>query len=252
MSTRIGLVSFLFALPLGGCATYWQASALEEKVDRLIQNTNRATMSQIFGEQATVITSKMDTLGDEQKEKLDTIIESYERGSTSLEEVRASVLGTLGGNDRVVSNPRGMWVRTEEGKRSHAIGNNATLKKCQLLPEESLPASIANNKSLAAFKWGKGEHKGKTVLFPWELTMSSFTKEIVENSARRTAQEILRMAGDKGWNRPVHIQVVTEPNQNLKINTPGAESEVFVTTESGATEPQPEAQPPEPQPEPQK
>lgn len=227
----IRTLTLALALPFTGCATYWQASALEEKLDRLVLATNRETMSAIFGEQATAINSKMDSLSEEEKEKLDTLIESYERGNSSLDEVRSSVLGTLGGSDRVVANPRGMWVRDEEGKRTKAIGVNQTIKKCALIAEEQLPATITESKGLAQFKWGKGEINGKVVLFPWELTMSSFTKEIVENSARRTAQEILRMAGDKGWNRPVHIQVVTEPGQNLKVNVPGAENEVFVTGE---------------------
>lgn len=239
---RILTLSLLVA-PQVACATYWQAKDLEEKIDLLVKNTNRETMSAIFGEQASAINSKMDSLSGEEKQKLDTLIEGYQRGNTSLEEVRSSVLGTLGGSDRVVANPRGMWVRDEEGKRTKAIGANATIKKCALISEDDLPAAITQSKGLAQFKWGRGEVNGKVVLFPWELTMSSFTKEIVENSARRTAQEILKMAGDKGWNRPVHIQVVTEPGQNLKVNVPGAENEVFVTGE------QPAGQAPQPAPQ---
>jgi hypothetical protein len=220
------------ALPAGGCATYWQVSDLEEKVDRLVQNTNRATMTQLFGEQSSAITQKMETLSSEEQEKIDTLLVSYEKGATSLEEVRASVLGTMGGNDRVVSNPRGIWVRTEEGKRAQAIGNNTKLKNSQLVPESELPVSITQNKALAGFRWGRAEVHGKTVLFPWELTMSLFTKEIVENTARRTAQEFLKMAGDKAWNRPVQIQVVTEAGQNLRVTTPETEAEVFVITGS--------------------
>lgn len=228
MGSWIRILTLASTLPLGACATYWQAKDLEEKVDLLIKNTNRETMSAIFGEQATAITQKMDTLSGEERGKLDTLIEGYQRGNTSLEEVRSSVLGTLGGSDRVVANPRGMWVRDEDGKRTKAIGVNATIKKCQQISDDDLPANIKESKALAQFKWGRGELNGKAVLFPWELTMSSFTKEIVENSARRTAQEILKMAGDKGWNRPVHIQVVTEPGQNLRVNVPGADNEVYV------------------------
>lgn len=227
--------------PFSGCATYWQAKDLEEKVDRLVQATNRETMTQIFGEQATAITQKIDTLSSEEQSKLDGLITSYERGATSLEAVRASVLGTLGGSDRVVSNPRGIWVRTEEGKRAQAIGFNVKIKNAALLAEGDLPAGIAQNKSLAAFRWGKGEVNGKSVLFPWELTMSAFTKEIVENTARRTAEEFLKMAGEKGWNRPVHIQVVTEPGQNLRVTSPGADNEVYVNGEpTQGAEPSPE------------
>lgn len=215
---------------LSGCATYWQVQDLEEKVDRLVIATNRETMTQLFGEQSLAITQKMETLSTEEKDKIDTLLTSYERGATSLDEVRSSVLGTMGGSDRVVSNPRGVWVRNEEGKRHKAIGNNTKLKNAQPIPDGELPVAITNNKALAQFKWGKAELNGQTVLFPWELTMSAFTKEIVENTARRTAQEFLKMAGDKAWNRPVQIQVVTEPGQNLRVTTPETESEVFVIT----------------------
>jgi hypothetical protein len=227
------IICALFAvLPAAGCATYWQVQDLEEKVDRLVQNTNRATMNQLFGEQATTITQKMETLSSEEQQKIDALLASYDKGSTSLEEVRAAVLGTMGGNDRVVSNPRGIWVRTEEGKRAQAIGNNTKLKNSQLVPDAELPVMITQNKALAGFRWGRAELNGRQVLFPWELTMSAFTKEIVENTARRTAQEFLKMAGDKAWNRPVQIQVVTEAGQNLRVTTPETEAEVFVITGS--------------------
>lgn len=246
MSTEIRRVMLVFGV-LGfaqaGCATYWQADRLEEKVDRLVENTKRETLTQIFGDQSAAITQKMETVSAEEQEKLDSLIASYEKGSTSLDEVRSSVLGVLGGSDRVVSAPKGIWVRNEEGKRAQAIGPNAKLKSCQPVQEEDLPQAISSNRGLMAFRWGKADLNGKTVLFPWELTMSAFTKEIVENTARRTAQEFLKMAGDKGWNRPVHIQVVTEPGQNLKVQHPGAEGEVFVTTDSPA--PAPAENPPE-------
>lgn len=226
------LVFGVLGLAHAGCATYWQADRLEEKVDRLVENTKRETLTEIFGDQSAIITQKMESMSAEEQEKLDSLIASYEKGSTNLDEVRSSVLGVLGGSDRVVSAPRGIWVRNEEGKRAQAIGPNTKLKNCQPVPEADLPQAISANRGLMAFRWGRADLNGKPVLFPWELTMSAFTREIVENTARRTAQEFLKMTGDKGWNRPVHIQVVTEAGQNLKIQHPGAEGEVFVTTES--------------------
>ena len=242
MRCTTALALTLALLPQWACATYWQANRLEEKVDRLIENTNRTTLSAIFGEQSSAITQKMETLSGEERGKLDNLIESYQRGSTSIEDVRSSVLGVLGGNDRVVSSAQGIWLRNEDGKKTTAIARNTKIKGCQRVPDAELPASIASSKSLNAIAWGKGEINGKTILFPWELTMSAFTKEIVENTARRTAQEIIKMAGDKGWSRPVYIQVVTEPTaKGLKVTHAGSENEIYVTTDPNAPAPAPDA-----------
>lgn len=224
----------LLSFTLSGCATYWQADDINQKLDQLLKNTQRATMSEIFGEQAQVITEKLDTASAEEKQKIDELVAEYQKGNQNVEDVRSSVLGVLGGPDRVVSSAGGIWLRDEEGKKLQTIGRNTKLKNCQRLEDDAIPEAIANNKGLGGFSWGKGEVNGKTVIFPWELTMSAFTKEIVENTARRTAQEVIRMAGDKGWRRPVYIQVVTDPKQTLKINHPGMEDEIYVTTEEDA------------------
>lgn len=238
---RILILLPLVASLSSGCATYWQAKELEEKVDQLIKNTQRETMRELFGEQAQAIGEKLDTASQEEKAKIDEVLTEYQKGNQNVEEVRTTVLGTLGGADRVVSTSGGMWLRDENGKKIQAIGRNTKIKTSARLKEEEIPAAIANSKSLSNFSWGKGEVNGKTVLFPWELTMSAFTKEIVENTARRTAEEFIKMGGEKAWRRPVHIQVVTDPGQTLKVNYDGIEDEVVVEGDPPKAAPAPDA-----------
>ncbi len=210
------------------CATYWQAKDLEVKVDRLLKNTNRETMRQIFGEQSSEITRKMEELNEGERDQLDEIVEAYQKGSSSIEEVRASVLTTLGGTERVVSSGRGIWVRDENGAKLRTVGRNKKIKNCRRVKVDELPESISKSRALKRFAWGAGEVNGKKVLFPWELTMSSFAREIVENTAKRTAQEFLRMSGEKGWRRPVYIQVTTEQPGKLTVSSENSE-DIFVT-----------------------
>lgn len=213
---------------LGGCSSYWQASRIEEKVDRLLVNTKRETLSEIFGDNSREITRKMDELSTEEKESLDELVESYERGQATLEDVRGNMISVLGGTTRVVSAGKGIWVRDEDGSKAKVLRRNAKIEGCQRVDPSELPDRITGHRKLRKFTWGKGTLKGETVIFPWELTMSTFAKEIVENTARRTAQEFLRMSGDKGWSRPVHIKVITEtPGQGVTISHPGAE-EIYV------------------------
>lgn len=221
---------FLFALSQAGCATYWQATDLEEKVDRLLANTRRETLTEIFGAQSREISEKIDTLDENQREKLDEMVEAYERGSDSIEEVRSSMLSTLGGSTRVVSGSRGIWVRDDDGKKLQTISRDTKIDNCKPVPDAELPDRIASSRGLARYSWGTGEVDGKSVYFPWELTMSKFAREIVENTARRTAQEVLRMSGNKGWMRPVQIKVITEAGDGVTVQHDGSE-EVYVGTE---------------------
>lgn len=226
-----------------GCATYSQVTDLTEKVDQLLKNTQRETMRELFGEQAHAIGEKLETASADEKAKIEEVLTEYQKGNQNVEDVRSTVLGTLGGADRVVSTSGGLWLRDENGKKVQTIGRNGKLKNCVRLKDEEVPPSIANSKGLANFSWGKAEINGKTVVFPWELTMSAFAKEIVENTARRTAEEFIRMGGDKAWRRPVHIQVVTDPGQTLKVNYDGVEDEVVV--DSDQTKDKAEAKPAE-------
>ncbi len=223
---RVSKLLVLCLLMNTGCSTYWQASRIEEKVDRLLRNTKRETLAQIFGANAREITAKLDELEEKDAGRMDELVESYERGNTTLEAVRGDMISVLGGTTRVVSSGKGIWVRDEDGAKLKAIGRNKEIESCQRIEEDDLPEKLARNRRLSKMTWGKGTLNGETVLFPWRLTMSRFAKEIVENTARRTAQEILRMSGEKGWSRPVHIQVITEPN-GISISHPGAE-EVYV------------------------
>lgn len=212
-----------------GCSSYWQASRIEEKVDRLLLNTKRETLTEIFGENSREITRKIDELDSSESDRMDELVESYQRGQSTLEDVRGNMISVLGGTTRVVSSGRGIWIRDDSGTKLKTIRRDSKIKNCQRVSEEDLPSKIANKRGLAKFTWGTGTVKGETVFFPWELTMSTFAKEIVENTARRTAQEFLRMSGDKGWSRPVHIKVITEtPGQGVTISHPGSD-EIYVS-----------------------
>lgn len=215
-------------LTLSSCAAYWQAENIENKVDRLLANTKRETLAEIFGGQAREISAKIDDLDRKEKERLDTMLTEYQQGSSSIDEVRTNLLSVLGGSTRVVSSSRGIWVRDESGEKLRTVARDGKIEGCRRLDPDDLPATIAESRRLNRFTWGAGEVDGETVYFPWELTMSTFTKEIVENTARRTAQEFLRMSEGRGWKRPVYIKVITEtPEDRVKISPPEIE-EVYV------------------------
>jgi hypothetical protein len=219
-----------------GCAPFWVVQRVEEKVDRLVQNTNRATLTQIFGEQSSVISRKISELGSDQQASLNNIMAEYERGTSTLENVRSSLLAVMGGGERVVSSKRGIWVRNSDGEKLKVIQRNHKLTDCRPLDPEDLPENITSRRNLMHYAWGVGSYNDLDVLFPWDLTMSGFTKEIVENTARRTAEEFIKMGGRKAWNRPINIQVITEPEgKGLKIRHPGDENEIYVSTDQNPT-----------------
>lgn len=221
----------LVLLSAAGCvATSSQVERLEAKVDRLLAHTQRETLAQIFGEQAEAIQDRIEVLDQEERRRMDTLVSEYQSGSKSVEEVRGHLVNVLGGTTRVVSTGRGIWVRDEGGDKLRAVARETKIADCRRLTESELPESIADNRRLARFTWGAGEVDGRTVLFPWELTMSSFAREIAENTARRTAEELMRMSEGRGWSRPVHIKVTTEDPSDVKISTPWAE-DVYVEEE---------------------
>ena len=209
------------------CATQGQARRIEEKLDQLVQATRRETLTEIFGTQSQEITQKIDELESSDRKNLDVMLSEYQRGQSSLEEVRTNVVSVLGGTTRVVSSGRGIWVRDELGAKLRPIGRKTKIEKAQRLSPEELPDAISNSTRLSRYTWGRGEVDGETVVFPWELTLSSFALEIVENTAQRTAQELLRLSDEKGWRRPVTIKVVTESPEGVSITHPGVE-DVFV------------------------
>jgi hypothetical protein len=210
------------------CAPFWQVNRIEDKVDRLIASTNRSTLSEIFGEQSENVMRKMERLSEEERYKLDQLLSEYEQGSGSLEEI----VSVMGGGEREVASARGIWIRNEEGEKMKAISRSTKLKGCRRISEDDLPESISSKKSLLKYNWGRAQLKGETILFPWDLTISSFTKEIVENTAKRTAEEFIKMGGDKKFKRPIQIQITTSAQDgSVKISHDGDDDEIFVTSD---------------------
>ena len=193
---------FAVAGLLVACATKQDFERLENKVDRLIQATNYSTLDEIFGEQASQITLLINNLGSQQKHDVETLQQEYTNGTMAVEDVRQKMLGILGNNDRVVSTQRGIYIRNTEGTKLKAIPIDTKIVNCHLVAGENIPTTIQQKQVLNRFSWGQGELNGETILFPWELTISSFTKEVAENTARRTAQEFIKMGGEKQWQRP--------------------------------------------------
>ena len=61
----------------------------------------------------------------------------------------------------------------------------------------------------------------------------AFAKEIVEATARRTAQEFITMGGEKRWNRPVYIQISPLDADRITLRTNDPEIEVNVVPVDG-------------------
>ncbi|MBT6175770.1 MAG: hypothetical protein HOI23_00895, partial [Deltaproteobacteria bacterium] len=224
----------VIVLTTTACAPFWQVNRIEDKVDRLIASTNRSTLSEIFGEQSENVMRKMESLSEEERYKLDQLLSEYEKGSGSLEEI----VSVMGGGEREVASARGIWIRNEYGEKMKAISRSTKLKGCRRISEDDLPESISGKKSLLKYNWGKGTLKGETILFPWDLTISSFTKEIVENTAKRTAEEFIKMGGDKKFKRPIQIQITTSAQDgSVKISHDGDDNEIFVTSDKKPSEP---------------
>jgi hypothetical protein len=213
---------------LVGCATKQDFERLENKVDLLIQATNRSTLDDIFGERASQVTLLVNDLDAKQRQRFDDLQQEYASGSMTVEDVRQKMLSILGNNDRIVSTQRGIYIRNLEGIKLKAIPRETKITNCRLVDRSKLPHEITQKPVLDNFSWGRGELKGQAILFPWELTISSFTKEVAEHTARITAQEFIRMGGDKQWQRPIRIQISTEKDDQIKITTNEEENEVYV------------------------
>jgi hypothetical protein len=212
---------------LVGCATKQDFERLESKVDLLIRSTNRSTLDEIFGEQSSQITLLVNDLSSQQKRNFENLQQEYTNGNMAVEDVRLKMLSILGNNDRVVSTRRGIYIRSLEGIKLKAIPNDTKIVNCQLIARENIPPAIMQKQVLNRFTWGQGELNGETILFPWELTISSFTKEVAEHTARRTAQEFIKMGGETQWQRPIQIQISTEKDDQIKITTNEEENEVY-------------------------
>ncbi|MBF0226327.1 MAG: hypothetical protein HQK76_12805 [Desulfobacterales bacterium] len=230
-SLKILPVFFLFICLLG-CATSKDISRLEAKVDKLLLATNRTTLDEIFGAQSNDITKRIETLDMSQKEKFDDLKKSYEEGFVPLNEIREQMLTLLGGNIREVASERGIYIRNLQGEKIKAISNGTKINKCRILKDAEIPQTIHNTKFIEQYSWGIGEIEGTAIIFPWELSISSFTKEIVEHTAKKTAAEFIRMGGEKKWSRPINIQITTEKDEKIKISTNEADNEIYVNPPS--------------------
>ena len=114
----------------------------------------------------------MDTLSGQERERLDEILQIGERGSASLEDVRTSVLSTLGGGEREVASTRGIWVRDEDGNKLWHVLRGTKLVNCKKLGADDLPED--NYRPTVAHELIPGVCSLETtVVFPWELTILS-------------------------------------------------------------------------------
>ena len=215
-------------LTVSACSVKKDMVRIEGKIDQLIAATNRSTLEQIFGEQAGTITQKIDGLEAGQRQEFVALQQTYQKGNMTLEDVREKMITLMGGGDREVYTPSGIVIRDPEGVKTGSVPNGTKVRKSRKITDEEIPALIAERATLKKYSWGIGEIDGEPVIFPWELTISSFTKEIVEATARRTAQEFIRMGGDQASNRPIFIQIETPNSENLKVKTSGEEDEVYV------------------------
>ena len=218
---------FAVAGLLVGCATKQDFERLENKVDQLVFATNHSTLEKIFGEQASEITLLVNDLNAQQKKSFEDLQQEYTNGTMAVEEVQQKMLGILGNNDRVVSTRRGIYVRNTQGTKLKAIPTDTKIVNCHLVAQERVPDEIKQKQVLNRFSWGQGELNGEAILFPWELTISSFTKEVAEHTARRTAQEFIKMGGEKQWQRPIQIQISSEKEDQIKITTNEEENEIY-------------------------
>lgn len=224
-----------------GCATKKDFERLESKVDLLIQATNRTTLDEIFGEQAAQITLLVNSLDSRQKRNFESLQQEYANGTLAVADVRQKMLSVLGNNDRIVSTRRGIYIRNLEGAKLKAIPINTKIVDCHLLNGEDVPTTIRQKQVLSRFSWGQGELDDKIILFPWELTISAFTKEVAEHTAVRTAQEFIKMGGEKQWQRPIQIEISTEKEDQIKVSTNEEENEIYfkykgMNSESGVND----------------
>lgn len=236
--SRIGWLTVIaLAGLLIGCATKQDFERLEGKVDLLIQATNRSTLDEIFGEQASEIKLLVNNLDSRQKRDFENLQQEYTNGTMAFEDVRQQMLSILGNNDRIVSTRRGIYIRNFEGAKLKAIPIDTKIANCHLLALKNIPPAIQQKQVLMQYSWGQGELNGETVLFPWELTISSFTKEVAEHTARRTAQEFIEMGGEKQWQRPIQIQISTEKDDQVKVTTNEEEGEIYFEYKESNSDP---------------
>jgi len=234
------IVICVFVMTIMACATSDDLKRLERKVDllvdatnkvdRLLDATNRSTLEKIFGSQSAEIANRIEVLDENNKFSFQKLQQDYVKGTLSIKDVRQKMLNLVGNDVREVANPKGFYIRNVNGKKLNAISKGTKIKNCRILNENEIPQKVSSSRVLKKFLWGHGMLDNKFIIFPWELTISTFTKEIVENTARRTAEEFIKMGGDKKWNKPIYIEMAIQSEDNLKIKTKESEHEVYVIT----------------------
>jgi len=223
---QVIVLILVFILPVA-CATSKDLQRVESKIDRLLIDTNRSTLEEIFGSQAAEITKRMEELDEAEKKRFETLQVSYEKGSVVLEDVREKMVELVGGNDREVATQSGIYIRRMDGNKLRAVPNGTRFTGCRQLSIDELPGPIKEKRGLLEISWGTGLVNDEEIIFPWDYTLSSFTREIVEATARRTAQKFIEMGGEKKWNRPIYIQVAPENSDVIKLTTTDSEAEIL-------------------------
>lgn len=223
----IGAVCSLTA----ACATTQDVERLEAKIDMLlVAQQDRTAIEEIFGQQSAEILQQLKTLDTQQVGRFNSLQNSYQEGNLTLVDVRKKMLNVLGNSNRIVTAQTGIYVRDDAGKKLNAISKGTKIVEARLLSDEEIPNQISKSGRLSRYSWGMGTLEDKSVIFPWELTMSTFAKEIVENTAKRTAEEFIRMGGGKEWNRPVYIDLTVQNDNQMDLSVQDNGEEVHINT----------------------
>ncbi len=228
LNKNIVLVAVACATTVG-CATTQDVQRLESKIDQLLAVQQELTaMEEIFGQQSTEILRQIKTLDGEQLTRFNALQSNYREGQITLVDVRKQMLNVLGNSNRIVTAEKGIYVRNDSGRKINAISKGRQIVDARMLEEAELPENITGSRYLSRYSWGVGVVGEQQVIFPWELTMSTFAKEIVENTARRTAEEFIKMGGGKNWNRPVYIDLTVQNENQLDLSVKENGEEVYI------------------------
>ena len=90
--------------------------------------------------------------------------------SEQVESTETEVVESTPYQDRIVSEEKGIFVRTVEGVRLKAVSKGTTIRQSRLLEPTELPANISGSDSLSKYAWAQGDLNGQLVLFAWDFT----------------------------------------------------------------------------------
>ncbi|MEW6441224.1 MAG: hypothetical protein AB1640_09865 [bacterium] len=245
-SPHVAFVTVLLTLALLGCATRRDVQRIDSKLNTILSQTHETSLGELFDGHSSLIAQRIDQLDENQRKRFDDLLASYQRGAVAQEELRQKIVEIVGGEDREVSAASGVLLRDAQGNRVGKAAYGSRLEDCRMLRGDQVPAYLKETPSLSSHRWGTGTWQGERIVFAWDLTVSGLTKEVVEASAKRTAQEFLRMGGDKQWSRPVYIQLYTQAApETIKVKAADPADEVHLlpgdeTPASGVNPPVPE------------